>query len=133
MNTAALPCRSHPAVSYRTVDRLTALVGTSCFSLPPNQKIQESAENRSAEVLDFGMTGRLSGGRLADTYSFGLFRLPSGQEVPACTTFDTKGFLLMEVATAWLSPSDLSAIARAFVAGHVREQARQSRRGKGRN
>ncbi len=144
MNNSALPRRPHPAASYRPVARLATLASSFRFALPPSTEggserppaaeKTKTPETASVEIVDFALTTRLSGQRLADTWSWGLFRLASGQTVRACTTFGRKGFLLLEVeAGAHLSEGDAAAIARAFVAGHVRERARQARQSAGRN
>ncbi len=131
---APLPSRPHPSAFYQPADRLADLAGSFRFALPPSKGGGATAEETEAEIVDFALTARLSGCRLADTFSWGVFRLPSGRPVHACTTFGRKGFLLLEVAKeVSLSPAELSAVARAFVAGHLREYARQSRRGVGRN
>ena len=129
-----LPRRPRPSASYRPVDRLAALAGSFRFALPPSFEDGDTAEIPEAEIVDFALTARLSSRRMADTWSWGVFRLPSGRLVHACTTFGRRGFLLLEVAKeASLSPGELSAVARAFVAGHIRERARQAQRGVGRN
>ncbi len=116
------PRRPFPAVSYRPVGRLADLA-----------RLAEPCDT-PAEIVDFALTARLAGGRLADTWSWGVLKLPSGRRCPVCTTFGAKGLLLLEVAkTVRLTGGEAGAVARAVVAGHVREQARAYGRGKGRN
>jgi hypothetical protein len=119
------PRRPHPAICYQSIGRLADLAGTT-------NRNPCSAELPPASILDFALTTRLSEKRLADTWSWGVLRLPSGQCCSACTTFGPKGLLLLEVLKGVdLTPAEQRSLARAFVAGHVREQARQSRRGVG--
>lgn len=80
------PRRPFPAVSYRPVGRLADLA-----------RLAEPCDT-PAEIVDFALTARLAGGRLADTWSWGVLKLPSGRRCPVCTTFGAKGLLLLEVA-----------------------------------
>ena len=121
------PRRPYPAIRYQAIGRLADLAGTT-------SRNHCSTELSPASILDFALTTRLSEKRLADTWSWGVLRLPSGKCCSACTTFDAKGFLLLEVQEGLsLTPAELRSVAQAFVMGHAREQARRSRRGVGRN
>ncbi|MGI4788806.1 MAG: hypothetical protein ACRYFS_08145 [Janthinobacterium lividum] len=116
------PRRPHPSINYRPLGRLADLARPADPTASP------------AEIVDFALTSRLSGNRLADTWSWGVLKLPSGRQCPVCTTFGQKGFLLLELLKSIdLTDAETAAIARAVVAGHVRERARHSRQGAGRN
>lgn len=138
---SALPSRPHTAVSYRPVGRLADLAAPFRFASPPSEEGgADSAETLTnppltAEIVDFALTPPLGPGRRADTWSWGVLKLVGRPPLPACTTFDRRsGCLVLETARiAVLSPAELSAVARAFVKGHILCRARQTRRGAGRN
>jgi len=113
------PCRPYPPYSYQAQPT----------PLPDLFRLLET--EGGAEVMNFHLTPRLAGGRWADTYSHGLACLPSGSSFPVCTTFSRRGKLLLEIPKGKeLNIGALADIARAVVAGHVREQARQSSLGR---
>ena len=114
------PRRPYPSLSYWPVGRLADL---SRRATPPE-----------AHIVALSLTPQLAGNRSADTWSSAVVEFASGYQCPVCTTFDRRGFLLLEwPRDAPLNEADAAAAARAVVAGHVREQARQAHRGHGRN
>ena len=134
---SALPSRPHDSASYWTVGRLPDLVGP--FRRPSKDPNNEGGKQSDAivcaSIIAFALTPPIGPRRPADTWSWLVASLPDRPRINACTTFDGHGCLLLEISrTAWdISQAEIAAIARAFAAGHVREQSRQSRRGKGRN
>ena len=150
--SSALPSRPHAAASYWTAGRLPDLAGSfwrpSQFRIAPAPDLshdhasgyaygegEQSGVIDCASIVAFALTPPIAPRRPADTWSWSVVSLPGRPHINACTTFDGHGCLLLEISrTAWdLSQAEIAAIARAFVAGHVREQARTARRGKGRN
>ena len=129
---SALPSRPHDSASYWTVGRLPDLAGP-CSSASIHGA--EAGDMDFASIIAFALTPPIGPRRPADTWSWSVVSLPGRPHINACTTFDGHGCLLLEISrTAWdLSQAEIAAIARAFAAGHLREQSHQSRRGKGRN